>query len=89
MALGASRQTILRAILTESLTLVVVGVVIGPPTTLALMRLIGTRLFGVGSNDPLTIVGAVGLLAAMTTLAVVLPARRASSVDPTIALRME
>jgi predicted permease len=89
MALGASRHGILRAILAESLTLVVVGVTIGVPAALAVTRLIGTRLFGVGSSDPLTIAGAVALLAAVTTVAALLPARRAARVDPMVALRAD
>jgi ABC-type antimicrobial peptide transport system permease subunit len=88
-ALGASRHRILRAILAESLTLVVVGVTIGVPAALAVTRLIGTRLFGVGSSDPLTIAGAVALLAAVTTVAALLPARRAARVDPMVALRAD
>ncbi len=89
VALGASPRAIQRAILAESLTLVVLGLMIGVPATLALTRFISRSLFGIGSSDPLTIAAAVTLIALVTTAAAFLPARRAARVDPMVALRAE
>jgi predicted permease len=89
LALGATRGQVLRAILQESLLLVLAGVAIGVPVTLVLTRLIAARLFGVGAADPFTIAGSILLMTAIATLASLVPARRASRVDPMIALRCD
>jgi putative ABC transport system permease protein len=89
MALGATRSEVLAAVLRESLGLVAVGIAIGAPATLASTRAIASRLFGIGSADPVTIGMAAGLLVAAATMAAVVPARRAARVDPMIALRAE
>jgi putative ABC transport system permease protein len=89
MALGASRQSVLRMILRETLLLAVAGLVVGIPCALAASHLIAHLLFNVSANDPLTI-AAVGIaLATVALLAGYIPARRAMAVDPMLALRHE
>ncbi|HXJ92812.1 MAG TPA: ABC transporter permease [Terriglobia bacterium] len=89
MALGAERANILRMVLRESMTLVALGIIIGVPAALATSRLIATMLYGVKPTDPLTIVTATAVLAGVALLAGYLPSRRASRVDPMVALRYE
>ncbi len=89
VALGASRATILRMILRETLLLTVAGLLIGIPCALAASHLIGHLLFGVSANDPITLAAVAFTLAAVATLAGFVPARRAMQVDPMIALRHE
>jgi predicted permease len=89
MALGATRGDVLRTILAESMMLVAVGIAIGVPAMLAVSRLVAARLFGVGPADPVTIAGAIVVLAAAAAVAAFLPARRAARVDPMVALRCE
>jgi putative ABC transport system permease protein len=89
VALGASRATILRMILRETLLLTFAGLLIGIPCALAASHLIGHLLFGVSANDPVTLVAVAFTLAAVAALAGFLPARRAMQVDPMIALRHE
>jgi ABC-type antimicrobial peptide transport system permease subunit len=89
MALGAKRSGVLRTVLRETLVLVGIGVAIGLPCALAATRLIGHMLYGVSSNDPLTLAWVVGALFAVGALAGYLPARRAMRVDPMVALRYE
>src|SRR5215510_12781490 len=86
LALGATSAKVLRMVIKESLQLVFAGIAIGVPTTLALTRLISSRLFGVTATDPPTIVAAVLLMIAVATLAALLPAQRAARVDPLVAL---
>jgi predicted permease len=89
MALGATRANVLWMVLKESAWLVVTGIAIGAPMALAATRLISTRLFGISGVDPLTILVAASLLVGVAALASFLPARRATKVDPMIALRCE
>jgi predicted permease len=89
MALGAERTRILRMVLRDALMLAVLGIVIGVPLALAGSRLVATMLYGLKPSDPLTIAAATALLAAVAVLAGYLPARRASKVDPMVALRYE
>jgi predicted permease len=89
LALGASRENVLSMVLRESLVLVGVGAAIGVPIALALGTLISSRLFGVAATDPITIIAATSLMISVAALASFLPARRASQVDPMIALRWE
>jgi predicted permease len=89
MALGAERVKILGMVLRESMTLAGIGLVIGVPAALAASRLIASMLYGLKPTDPLTIAAAAVVLAAVALLAGYLPARRASRVDPMVALRYE
>jgi ABC-type antimicrobial peptide transport system permease subunit len=89
MALGAQRRDVLSMVLNEGLLLVIAGIVIGLPVTLGATRMISSTLFGVNAADPLTITGATLLMLAVAACAAVLPAYRASRVDPMIALRCE
>ena len=89
VALGATRTTILRMILRETLALAAGGLVVGIPCALAASRLLGHMLFGVSASDPLTMVTVTLGLAAVAALAGYIPARRAMKVDPMEALRYE
>jgi len=85
MALGATRGQVQGMVLRESLLLVIAGIAIGVPATLAAARLVSSLLFGVKAADPLTIAGGALLMIAVAALAGFLPARRAARVDPMIA----
>ena len=89
MALGAERGDIIWMVLKESIVLVAIGLVVGLPASWAAGRLISNQLFGLTPGDPLTLAVAVLLLAMVAALAGYLPARRASRVNPLIALRYE
>ena len=89
LALGAEPSGVLWQVLRETLLLVSVGIAIGVPIALAGTQLIRGMLFGLGFADPLAILFAATLLAAAAALAGFLPARRASQVDPMVALRYE
>jgi predicted permease len=89
MALGAQQGGVLWMILRESIVVLLVGIAVGVPATLAAMRLIESSLFGLKPSDPLTLVSAAAVVAAVTLLASYLPARRATKVDPMVALRYE
>jgi predicted permease len=89
LALGATPMGVLRMVFKESLWLVLGGIAVGVPTSLAVTRLIASRLFGVSPTDPLTIIAVIALLMAVAALAAFFPARRASSVEPMVALRGE
>ncbi len=89
MALGARQDRILADVLRETLVLVAIGMAIGVPAALACGRLVQSRLFGLAVFDLPTLVSAVVVVAAVAALAGYLPARRASRVDPLIALRYE
>jgi predicted permease len=89
MALGAPRIRVMRMVMTESLRLVAIGVVAGVAVALLAARFVATLVFGLSATDASTIVIATGVLVAVSALAAYLPARRASRVDPAIALRAE
>jgi len=89
MALGAERRDIIWMVLRETLILVVIGMAIGVPAALGAARLISSQLFGLNPSDPVTLLIAIVLLTLVAALAGYLPARRASRVDPLVALRYE
>jgi predicted permease len=89
MALGAERAHVLWMVLRETLWLMAAGVCIGLPLALAASRLVASMLFGLKSTDPVTITTATLIMVAVAALAGYLPARRASRVDPMLALRYE
>jgi ABC-type antimicrobial peptide transport system permease subunit len=89
MALGAQRGDVLRLVMRESMILVAVGVVIGVGAALWASRLVSTQLFGLPGTDMVTIAAAVGTMVLVSAPAGFLPARRASGVDPMVALRYD
>ncbi|HEY4211824.1 MAG TPA: ABC transporter permease [Steroidobacteraceae bacterium] len=89
MALGAQTLDVLRPVLGQALRLAMVGVGVGLALSLALTRLVASQLLGVSATDPLTFVGVSCLLCAVALAASIVPARRATRVDPLIALRAE
>jgi predicted permease len=89
MALGASRDDILRLVLGHGLRLTVVGVVLGLVASLVLTRYLGSMLLGVTSTDALTFSCVAVLLCAVALFASFIPARRAMRVDPIVALRYQ
>jgi hypothetical protein len=84
-----SRQDVLRLVIRESMILVAAGAAIGIGGAIAASRLVSNLLFGLAPTDPLTIVGAMTVMALVSAIAGYLPARRASRVDPMVALRNE
>ena len=89
MALGAQRGRVLSMVLREAGKLVLLGIVIGVPAAILAGRLFSSMLFGLKATDPLSMVLVVTVLLAITLLASYIPARRATKVDPMIALRYE
>lgn len=87
MALGANRRTILRMVLAGGLRIAATGLAIGVVGALALTRVLSGLLFGVGARDPLTFVVVPATLFIVALAACVIPARRATRVEPVIALR--
>jgi ABC-type antimicrobial peptide transport system permease subunit len=89
MAVGAQRRDVLSLVVKGGLRLVGLGVVLGLASAFALTRVLQTLLFGVTAHDPLTFGGNAVLLVMVATAACVVPALRATRVDPIIALRAE
>jgi ABC-type antimicrobial peptide transport system permease subunit len=89
MALGASARDVQSGIVLQTLRLAAVGLTIGVAASWAIARSLNGLLFGVTATDPVTFLGMLLVLLVVATLAGYLPARRASRIDPLVALRAE
>jgi predicted permease len=89
LAIGAQRPAMMWLVLRETIVLVAIGLLLGIPVVLAAARFVKSQLFEVASTDPLAIAAAMLVLSAAAVVAAYLPARRASGIDPMIALRYE
>jgi putative ABC transport system permease protein len=87
VALGAERRDILRTVLLDGAKIALSGVAIGLGAALGLTRLMTSMLFGITAHDPVAVAGVVSLLTFVAFVACYIPARRASRVDPMVALR--
>jgi putative ABC transport system permease protein len=89
IALGASRERVVRMVVQRGLALAAVGIALGTTGAYALTRVLQSLLFGVSARDPITFVGVAALLGAVALVASWLPARRAARVDPLAAMRAD
>jgi putative ABC transport system permease protein len=89
MALGANQGKIMQMVLGQSMRLAAIGAVIGLAAAYGVAKLVGGLLFGIKANDPIMYSAVVVILAAVALLAAFIPARRATRVDPILALRQE
>lgn len=89
LALGAQSRDVLRMVLTQGMTLAVIGIALGLAASFGLTRLMSNLLFGISPTDPLTFAVITVLLTTIAWLACLIPAMRATKVDPMIALRYE
>jgi predicted permease len=89
MALGAQRSAVVRLVLMDMVKVAAIGIVVALPVAVLLARWLRSQLFGVQPFDPVTLIGCVVMTVATVLLAAALPARRATSVEPTKALRAE
>jgi putative ABC transport system permease protein len=89
LALGAQTRDILGLVLRQGMSLVVIGIVAGVAVSIAVTRVMASMLYGVGVRDPLTVAAVSFLLSLVALIACMVPARRATKVDPMVALRYE
>lgn len=89
MALGAQRTQVLGMVLREAMKLVLIGIVTGIPLALLVSRVFASMLFGLSPTDPVSMLVVVAVLATIATIAGLVPARRATKIDPMVALRYE
>jgi putative ABC transport system permease protein len=89
MALGAQRRDVLGDVLRRGMALTIAGLAAGIAAALAITRLVASMLVNVSAADPMTFAGAALFLASVALLASYLPARRATKVDPMVALRCQ
>jgi putative ABC transport system permease protein len=89
MALGARQGDVLGMVVRQGLKLTLIGVMVGAAGALGLTRLLGSLLYGIRPTDPFTFAAVAVLLVLAALAACFIPARRATRVDPTVALRYE
>jgi putative ABC transport system permease protein len=89
MALGAQQKDVLRLVVGQGILLAVVGAAVGIGVAVGVTRYLESMLFNVHANDPVTMIGVAVLLTLVALAACYIPARRATRVDPMVALRYE
>ena len=89
MALGAKPVDVLRLVIRQGMGLTIIGLIVGVAVGSVVTRVLSDMLYGVSTRDPLTFVGAPLLLLVVAFLACYIPARRATRIDPLVALRYE
>jgi len=89
MAIGASRSSIMKLVLRQSLRLALLGSVAGFALTFAVVRLMNSMVYAIRPNDPIIFISVAIFVAAISLLAAYIPARRATRVEPLLALREE
>jgi putative ABC transport system permease protein len=89
LAMGARARDIVKLVSTRTLILVATGLLSGAVASLAMTRVLRNQLWGIGATDPATYIAVIALLSAISLAACLIPARRATRVNPTEALRMD
>jgi ABC-type antimicrobial peptide transport system permease subunit len=89
MALGANKRSVIRLVLRAAFLQVLVGLLIGIPVSIGCSHLIASQLYEVKGWDPIVLAGSILALAGCALLASIIPARRAASINPVTALRVE
>ena len=87
LAIGAERRAVLWLVLGQGMTMALAGIAVGVAAALVLTRLMSNLLFGISASDPLTFAGVALLILLVALVASYVPARRATRVDPMVALR--